>query len=666
MRWTHPATRGGFVVLLFLGYPWAVVTLQRIVPGPAMMLGVVPVAATAAIFGSRVGLIAVAVASSVDYLIARSLKVIALELLPWASLLSLCAYLVLVFGIGALRQLLLRVRSANGALAEVNKALAEEARLRSQMAAELQAHTALYSSLLNSMAEGVGLFDIEDRFVYANAAAEHLFSTAHGQLVGQCLRALVDAEGLRALETARGGNSQQECVAYKLTTRSEGMDGRHLLVTETRLNPGPSVTAPILRVMHDVTVRERLEQEQRELARQVQHAQAVQSLGVLAGGVAHDFNNLLTGVLGHTDLAMMRLGRASPVEIRHSLCEIRDFAREAAALAKQMLAYAGKGTVATEVLNVGDVAGEALRLVHSTVAARAFLEQDISAALPNVRGDRTQLRQVIVNLLMNAVESLDARRGTVRFTLDSQLLGPDQLGGFWKPERPQVGKHVVLTVSDNGEGMSEETLAHIFEPFFSTKVVGRGMGLAATLGIIQAHRSSIGVASTPGVGSTFRVLLPPQAEPPSVPITIAAPQNLARGQGLILLIDDERAVRSTASLMLEELGYQALVASTGREGLERLAVASAAIRLVLLDLTMPEMDGRDTLVEIRRASHTVPVLLISGYHHGEVDQLLKEPGVVGFLQKPLQLDQLARSVREALSDRTTGDVPHPTGSTSAC
>jgi CheY-like chemotaxis protein len=313
-----------------------------------------------------------------------------------------------------------------------------------------------------------------------------------------------------------------------------------------------------------------------------------------------------------------------------------------------MLAYAGKGTLATEVLSVADVAGEALRLVHSTVAARAFLEQNVSAALPNVQGDRTQLRQVIVNLLMNAVESLGDRRGTVRLSIDSQHVSPDQLGGFWKPERPRSGKYVVLTVSDNGHGMSEETLTHVFEPFFSTKVAGRGMGLAATQGIIQAHRGSIGVESTLGVGSVFRVLLPPESEPRSVPIGMAAPQTPAPGQGLILLIDDERAVRSTASLMLEELGYQALVASTGREGLEQLAVASPAVRLVLLDLTMPEMDGRDTLIEMRRASHAVPVLLISGYHHGEVAPLLREPGVVGFLQKPLQLDQLARSVREAL------------------
>lgn len=648
MRWTHPATRGGFVALLFLGYPWAVVTLQRIVPGPAMMVGVVPVAATAALLGTRAGLIAAAVAVCIDNLIARSLEVIALDLLPWASLLSAGAYLVLVFSIGALRRLWLRVGRTARALTEANRALAEEARLRSQMAAELQANATLYSSLLNSMVEGVGLFDVEDRFVFANAAAEHLFSTAPGQLVGQCLRDLVDPEGIRALSTARRGQSR-DCVAYKLVTRAEGADRRYLLVTETLLEPSAAANAPVLRVMHDVTVRERLEQEQRELAGQIQRAQALHSLGLLAGGVAHDFNNLLTGVLGHADLALLRLGRASPEEIRQSLREIQDFAREAAVLAKQMLAYAGKGTQATEVLSVGDVAGEALRLMHSTVASRASLEQAVSTALPNVRGDRTQLRQVIVNLLMNAVESLGERRGTLHLTIDSQYLGPDQLGGFWRPEPPRAGNHLVLTIRDNGQGMSEDTLSRIFEPYFSTKVAGRGMGLAATLGIIRAHRGSIGVESTEGVGSTFRVLLPPATEPAGVPFGMVVPQRPVRGQGVILLIDDERAVRSAASLILEELGYQALVASTGREGLEQLAVASAAVRLVLLDLTMPEMDGRDTLVEMRRAGHAVPVLLISGYHHGEVAPLLREPGVVGFLQKPLQLDQLARSVREVLS-----------------
>ena len=381
----------------------------------------------------------------------------------------------------------------------------------------------------------------------------------------------------------------------------------------------------------------------------------MQSLGVLAGGVAHDFNNLLTGVLGHAELALLRLGRVSPAELRHSLGEIRDFAREAAALAKQMLAYAGKGTLVTEALNVADIAAEALRLVHSTVAARAFLEQKVSTTLPTVRGDRTQLRQVIVNLVMNAVESLGERRGTVRLNIDTQHLGPEQLGGLWKPDRPQAGQHVVLTVSDNGQGMSEETIAHIFEPYFSTKVAGRGMGLAATQGIVRAHGGSIGVESTVDVGSTFRVLLPLETESPSVAVSLFADEKPARGQGVILLIDDEWVVRSTASQMLEELGYQVLLASAGREGLEQLAVLSDTVRLVLLDLTMPDMDGRDTLIEMRRAGRAVPVLLISGYHHFEVAPLLREPGVVGFLQKPLQFDKLARTVRDALRDRTTAD-----------
>ena len=648
MRWPHPSRRGSFVVSLFVAYPWAVATLQRIVPGPAMMLGVVPVAATAALFGTRVGFIAVAVAVCIDNLIARRLNVVSLELLPWASLLSAGAYLVLVFGIGALRQLFLRVGKANKALAEANIALAEEARLRCQMAAELQANAALYTSLLNSMTEGVGLFDEADRFVFSNASAEQLFSTGPGQLVGKCLCDLVDPEGIQALRTAHRRQPSNR-VAYRLVTRVDGADSRHLLVTETLLEPGVAVRARVLRVMHDVTVRERLEQEQRELASQVQRAQAVQSLGVLAGGVAHDFNNLLTGVLGHVDLAIIRLGRASSEDMAHSLHEIRDFAREAAALAKQMLAYAGKGTLVTEALSVGEVAAEAVRLVHSTVAAHAVLEQSIAAELPDVRGDRTQLRQVVVNLILNAVEALNGRRGKVRLTVESKHFGAEQLGQFWKPERPIAGEHVVLTVSDNGQGMSEATLAHLFEPFFSTKAAGRGMGLAATLGIVRAHRGSIGVESTAGVGSSFAVALPSEDESARVPVSMITSQQLSRGQGVILLIDDERVVRSTASLMLEALGYRALVASSGREGLLQLAGASAAVRLVVLDLTMPDMDGRDTLAEMRRAGHTVPVLLISGYHHGEVAPLLREPGVVGFLEKPLQLDPLARSIRQALS-----------------
>jgi PAS domain S-box-containing protein len=567
---------------------------------------------------------------------------------------SLGAYLVLVFGIGALRRLFVRVAKANSDLADANRAFADEARLRSQMAAELQANSTLYSTLLNSMVEGVGLFDIEDRFVFANAAAERLFSVARGQLVGRSLRDLVVPEERQAL-TGPLRERSQDCIAYKLVTRCGEAETRHLLVTETLLDVSAAVTTPIMRVMHDVTVRERLEREQRELAVRMQRAQAVQSLGVLAGGVAHDFNNLLTGVLGHAELALLRLGQASAQDTRHSLCEIRDFACEAAALAKQMLAYAGKGTLVTEVLNLGDVAAEALRLVHSTVAARAVLEREITAQLPNVQGDRTQLRQVIVNLVVNAVESLGERRGVIRLNIASQYVEPDQLGGFWKPEQPKAGQYLVLAVSDDGEGMSKDTLSHIFEPFFSTKVAGRGMGLAATQGIVEAHRGSIGVESAPGVGSTFRVLLPLEsASANQLDGRVVTPKP-ARGDGVILLIDDERVVRTTAALMLEELGYQVLVASAAREGLQRLALESANIRLVLLDLTMPDMDGRDTLVEMRRAGHAVPVLFISGYHHRDVAPLLREAGVVGFLQKPIRLDQLSRCVRDALQSGQLGN-----------
>ncbi|MBN1611063.1 MAG: response regulator [Polyangiaceae bacterium] len=647
MRWSHPAVRGAVVAVVFLGYPWTALALRAMGGEAALIVGVLPVAVCSALFGVRLGLCMAAVVWLIDGMLARRMHV-SPETAPRAALITFGAYLVLAFGIGMLRRVWQR-------LGEVNRSLAKEVRLRGQMAAELEAGAALHSSLLGCMGEGVGLFDAEDRFIYANAAAERLFAVGPGELVGRCLRDLIDADGVRVLEQARSGQGDG-ASAYEFVTRAEGAEPRYFLVTETVLETPGVTEASILRVMHDVTVRQRLEREQRELATQVQRAQSVQSLGVLAGGVAHDFNNLLTGVLGNAELALLRLDRASKEEVRRCMLEIQEFAREAATLAKQMLAYAGKGTLVTEVLNVGDVAGEALRLVQSTVAARATLEQDVAPGLPNVRGDRTQLRQVVVNLIMNAVEALGDGRGTVRLSIEARDLDPDELRGVWRPHRPQSAEHVVLAVSDSGQGMTDETLAHIFDPFFSTKVAGRGMGLAATLGIVRAHGGSVGVESRPGGGSTFRVVLPPEHEPASGHASVVPHGEPPRGHGVILLIDDERAVRSAASQMLQELGYRVIVASSGREGLERLAEDSATIELVLLDLTMPEMDGRDTLLAIRSAGHTVPVLLTSGYHHGEVAQLLKEPRVVGFLQKPLQLERLANAVHNAL--RARGSGPH--------
>jgi PAS domain S-box-containing protein len=635
-RWYDAVFRGAMVLALLAGYAALFLILHPLVGDVAFTVGFIPTVMAAALFGIPAGVGTAVMVTAVDVAIALHLNVESPQG-PVSAVMSLGAKLVLVGAVGVLRRLWVRLR-------EANRALDQEVQLRRQVAAELNHSSQLHHTLVQSLGEGVGVFDAEDRFVFANAAAERLFSVELGQLVGQTLLNLADASDAPVLQRASA-----ERVSGPVTYELKTSRGRHLLVTETAVHLPNHAEKAILRVMRDMTEHRRLEAERRALAQNMQRSQAMQSLAVLAGGVAHDFNNLLTGVLGNAELALLRSPRVGLQGVRECLTEIQEFAREATELSKQMLAYAGKGALVTETLDVCEVTGEALRLVQATVSARARLVQAHASDLPTVRGDRTQLRQVLVNLVMNAVESLGEERTTVHVSTTTRYVESQELAGLHGSPGIAAGEYVVLSVRDSGCGMSPATQDRVFEPFFSTKVTGRGMGLAATLGMVCAHGGAIGVESTPGAGSTFRIFLPANREPASrrsVPPSVPEP---CRGSGTILVIDDERAVRSTTSRILGELGYRAVVAETGLEGLSALASESPAVRLVMLDLTMAGMDGRDTLVQLRKANGGVPVLLMSGFPRGEVASLLNEPGVVGFLQKPIQLDDLCRTLRRVFS-----------------
>jgi len=637
-RWRGPMIRSVIVLLSVAGYPFAFLSLHPRVGDTAFAIGFVPPLIAASLLGMRAGLAVTLAVAAIDVADARSLGLVSTHR-PEAAVISFGAKAALVVAVGFLRRLWLRLQAAN-------RALDREVQLRQQVADELKRGVDLYHTLVQSLGEGVAMFDGHDRFMFANAAAERVFCAAPGSLVGRCLLELLDSEGATALKQAATRRSTGP-VAYELKTREEGPNSRLLLVTETAVDMPANAEQAVLRVIHDMTERQRLQAEQRQLSEHMQRAHAVQSLAVLAGGVAHDFNNLLTGVLGNAELALLQTRRPDLDDVRHCLMEIQEFAQEAADLSRQMLAYAGKSPVATEAVDVGEVASEALRLVQTTAAARAQIVQEHAADLPPVQGDRMQLRRVLVNLIMNAVEALGERKKTIRISTATRFVAADELPGLAGDPESAPGEYVIVSVRDAGCGMSAELKARIFEPFFSTKVAGRGMGLAATLGIVRAHGGRMSVESSPGEGSTFRVFLPASHEPVSRHSRPSQPSVPIRGTGTILVIDDERAVRSTAARMLGEFGYRAIVAESGQDGLRTLTQEASSVRLVMLDLTMPAMDGKDTLEQLRRANIGVPVLLMSGYQQQEVAGLLGRPGVVGFLQKPIQMEELGRALRGA-------------------
>lgn len=396
----------------------------------------------------------------------------------------------------------------------------------------------------------------------------------------------------------------------------------------------------------DITALRKAEEERRRMELQVQQAQKLESLGVLAGGIAHDFNNLLMAILGNADLALQDLSEVSPA--RPMLEEIEIAARRAADLCRQMLAYSGKGRFVLMPINLSEVVSEMVHMLQVSVSKKAVLRFHCAETLPSIEADPTQIRQVIMNLIINASEAIGNRSGVISISTGAMECDRQYLTSTHLDESLPEGCYVYLEVTDTGSGMDAETQARIFDPFFTTKFTGRGLGLAAVLGIVRGHRGAIKVYSEPGRGTTFKILFPAIDLPPETIHPERFPGEHWCGTGTVLLVDDEETVRTLGKRMLERLGFDVLVACDGREALNLFAAHGEEIVCVILDLTMPHMDGEETFRELRRIRPNVRVVMSSGYNEQEIVQRFAGKSLAGFIQKPYQLARLAATLRNIL------------------
>jgi len=393
--------------------------------------------------------------------------------------------------------------------------------------------------------------------------------------------------------------------------------------------------------------RKRTESERRQLEARIRQMQKMESLGVLAGGIAHDFNNLLMGILGNADLALLRLPPTSP--IRDHLTGIAKATHRAADLTRQMLAYSGKGKFLVESLDLSCLIEEIDHLISAAVSKKAAVEYHLAQNLPAVEADATQIRQLVMNLIANAGEAIGESSGTIAISTGAMECDRAYLEQSYLDEDLPAGTYVYVVVSDTGSGMDDETRAKIFDPFFTTKFTGRGLGLAAVLGIVRGHHGAIKVASAPQRGTTIRVLFP--ACRPAASVLSSAEVEAAGwegGQGTVLLVDDEEAVLTVAKGMLEALGFEVLSAADGRQAVEVFRRRAEEIRLVLLDMAMPRMDGEETFCEIRRIHPEARVLLSSGYNEQTATNRFAGRGLAGFIQKPYRLAALREKIRNVL------------------
>ena len=505
-----------------------------------------------------------------------------------------------------------------------------------------------YQTLFREMLDGFALHEIilddegrptDYRFLAVNPAFERLTGLKAGDIIGKTVLEVLPGTEPHWIETYGRVALTGEPAFFESYAREQD---KHWEVKAYR--PAPHQFACIF---IDITERKQAEEERLAFERQLLHTQKLESLGVLAGGVAHDFNNLLTTILGNTDMSMLKLPVGSPV--RSYLSDVGTAARRAAGLAQQMLAYSGKGRFVVEALSLNEVIEEMTHLLEVSLSKKAALSYHLATNLPPIEADATQIRQVIMNLITNASEAIEESTGAISITTGAMECNREYLTTAYLDKDLKAGQYVYVEVADTGCGMTAQVQQRMFDPFFTTKFTGRGLGMAAMLGIVRGHQGAIKVSSEPGQGTTIKVLFPARADMHIRPANgVTATSDRWQGSGTILVVDDDETVLTLACRMVEFMGFDVLRAADGREALQVYLNHPGEIRGVVLDLTMPHMDGEETFRELRRIDPDVLVIMSSGYSEQDVTGRFAGKGLAGFIQKPYQLKSLEEKLREVL------------------
>jgi signal transduction histidine kinase/ActR/RegA family two-component response regulator len=407
------------------------------------------------------------------------------------------------------------------------------------------------------------------------------------------------------------------------------------------------VPRKMLGVIYSIDERKRDEAARLELERRVQHHQKLESLALLAGGVAHDFNNLLVGILGNASIVAMDLPPESP--LRDSVEAIEKQARRAAELVRQLLAYTGRGHLSTEPADISALVREMDALLRAAIASRITLRFE-SAPRPVIATvDATQIRQVVMNLITNAADAIGDREGIISVRTSTMTLHAGARRSDWIGGELPDGEYAVIEVADSGDGMDPATQARIFDPFFTTKFEGRGLGLAATLGIVRGHRGAIAVLSAPERGTLFRVAIPLAA---GATATDAAHVDPAadgwRGNGTALVIENDDVVRKVAATLLRRAGFDVRSVGDAAHAIETLRQHAHEIVAILLDRSMPGFDGPAAVVALHGIAPHVPIVLMTGYDEAGATADYDPRSLAGVLTKPFLARELNVAMKAAL------------------
>jgi PAS domain S-box-containing protein len=557
--------------------------------------------------------------------------------------------------ITALRDAQGRLKGFAKVTRDITQQVAAEARLKAfnqDLASMVQARTqelheseARLQGFIHHAPAAIAFKGPDGRFLLVNPRMETLLGRPQAEILGRTIpqlfheplgTALDQAE--QALAASGGALEQEEQWTHADGHVHDYLSQKFALLDGTGRCWGLGVLST------DIT-------DHKEAAVALLQSQKLESMGLLAGGIAHDFNNLLGAILGNLGLAQMEISPMAPA--RQRLETIESLVVRASDLARQMLAYSGRGKFQLKTVNLNDLVQEMTHLLGISISKRAVIRYALDPDLPSTEADPSQLQQVVMNLVINASDAIAERSGTITINTRSVQLDEERLARDYPGQSIAPGPFVCLEVADNGCGMAPEVMNRIFDPFFTTKFTGRGLGLAAIQGIVRGHRGGIQVHSEPGQGTTFKLVFPATSLAAEVQLPREAPGSY-RGAGTVLVVDDEESIRAMATGILGHIGFKVIQAEDGLEALKQLRLHEPEICLVLMDLTMPHLDGEETYRAMRQEGFATPVILSSGFNEMEAVNRFMGKGLAGFLQKPYRAADMVKMVRGVLDQDAPG------------
>jgi PAS domain S-box-containing protein len=526
--------------------------------------------------------------------------------------------------------------------------IAQLGHMFSGMVLSLRESEAHLRTLIDTIPDLVWLKDPDGVYLSCNSKFEHFFGAKESDIVDKTDYEFVDKELAdffrekdKAVMDAKKPILNEEEIRYA--------DDGHREVLETIKTPmynSEGKLIGVLGIARDITERKKAEEEKTKLKSQLQQAQKMESIGTLTGGIAHDFNNILGIIVGNTGLALDDIPKWNSAY--SSLEEIKKASLRAKNIVKQLLSFSRKTDQKLQPIQIALVIKDALKFLRSTIPTTINIHRNIQATDETILANPTQINQIIMNLCINASHAMEQTGGDLTIAVEKIALDDNSARDYPGLKR---GNHVKIMISDTGPGIDPEIINQIFDPYFTTKEVGKGsgMGLAVVHGIVKSHSGAITVDSNPGKGAEFIMLFPLTTEKPMVEDKTT--QDIPGGDETILFVDDEKSIVKMVQRMFERLGYKVETATTPQEALERFSLNPEHFDLVITDMTMPQMTGVKLSEKLRNIRKDIPIIVCTGYSTLVDEEKAKELGLAAFIMKPINMLETAQAIRKILDKK---------------